>query len=399
MKVALNIEQMGARRGGAEKYAGALARALVMAGHEVHVFVRDIDRDELPAEVQVHLVRPARLPGLRMLGAYQFAWASERALRRESFDLIVGFAKVWYQDAYLAVGGTHPSTLACNSRRFRNPLVRGVWWLTKYLSPKQWVFRWIARRQFHGAHHPQIIACSRMVAEHFQQDHQIPADRITVVYNGLDRSHELPDAAASRREFRSRHGLGPDQVAVLFAAHNYSMKGLDPLIEAFARVAPRFPQARLVVCGSRHDAGYRRQAERLGVADRIQFLGFVNDVRTCFAGCDVFAFPTFYDPCSLVVLEAMAAGLSVITTRQNGAGELLADGTDGFVIDSPWDLDALADRLARLLGDAALRRSMAEHAAAKVPSMTIDVRLEELLAALDRTAVGGHGRTVTRRVA
>jgi UDP-glucose:(heptosyl)LPS alpha-1,3-glucosyltransferase len=399
MKVALNIEQVGARRGGAEKYAGSLARALAAAGHEVHVFARDVDRDELPAEVQVHLVRPARLPGLRMLCAYQFARASEQVLRREPFDLIVGFAKVWYQDAYLAVGGSHPATLACNSRRFRNPLVRAAWWLTKFMSPKQWIFRLIARRQFHTHYDPHIIACSRMVAEHFEHYHHTPSDRISVVYNGLDRSRELPDATGARETFRREVNLASDEVAVLFAAHNYSMKGLEPLIEAFARVASRFPRARLVVCGSRRDAAYRRQAERQGVADRVQFLGFVDDVRRAFAGCDVFAFPTFYDPCSLVVLEAMAAGLAVITTRQNGAGELLADGTDGFVIDSPWDLDALADRLARLLGDAELRRNMAASAAAKVPGMTIDVRLGELLAALNRTAAGGKASAVTRKVA
>jgi len=99
---------------------------------------------------------------------------------------------------------------------------------------------------------------------------------------------------------------------------------------------------RLLACGGKREAAHGRQAERLGITGQVNFLGFVDDIRSCFAGADVFAFPTFYDPCSLVVLEAMRAGLPVITTRANGAAELITDGSEGFIIDSPWDTDAFA---------------------------------------------------------
>jgi UDP-glucose:(heptosyl)LPS alpha-1,3-glucosyltransferase len=112
----------------------------------------------------------------------------------------------------------------------------------------------------------------------------------------------------------------------------------------------------------------------------------VDDVRDCFAGCDIFAFPTFYDPCSLVVLEAMNAGLPVITTRQNGAGELLTDGVDGFVIDTPWAVEQLSDRIIRLASDRALRRRMGEAAQRRVQSCTVEARQHEMLAALARAA-------------
>ena len=141
-----------------------------------------------------------------------------------------------------------------------------------------------------------------------------------------------------------------------------------------------------MVCGSRRDGSYRRLAAALGIQRQVRFLGFVDDVQPCFAGCDVFAFPTFYDPCSLVVLEAMGAGLPVITTRQNGAGELLSEGQDGYVIDSPWALDALAQRLRRLATDDEQRRRMGRQARANVAHFTVHARLEELLAALRRAA-------------
>jgi UDP-glucose:(heptosyl)LPS alpha-1,3-glucosyltransferase len=300
--------------------------------------------------------------------------------------LIVGFIKVWYQHVYVAVGGSHIATLVYNSRRFRGWPGRAAWWLGKAASLKQWIFQAIGRKQFAAGYAPHVIAPSHMVAAHFQHYHHVPTERISVVYNLLDSQLALDDAGAARTAFRREHGLRDDEVAVLFAARNYSMKGLRPLLEAFAQIAADCPRARLVVCGSRRDGGYRRLAAARGIARQVLFLGFVDDVRPSFAGCDVFAFPTFYDPCSLVVLEAMGAGLPVITTRQNGAGELLSEGRDGYVIDSPWAVEQMAERLRLLVTDDELRRRMGEQARTNVEGFTIHAGREELLAALTRAA-------------
>jgi UDP-glucose:(heptosyl)LPS alpha-1,3-glucosyltransferase len=386
VRIALNIELVGARRGGAEKYAGSLARALTTAGHEVHVVARQVDAGELPSEVQVHPVRLRRLPGLGWLRAYRFAAASQRVLQGLEVDLTLGFAKVWHQDAYLSVGGPHPASLDCSRLRFRSWAMRTLWDLGKLLSLRQWAFWWIDHKQFHGSRQPHVIAPSRMSAEHFRHYHGIPAERISVVYNGLDHADPLPDAAEARRRFREQHGLADDNTAVLFAAHNYSLKGLQPLLEAFAPVAARYPKARLIICGGRQKWYDLPRIRRLRLAGQVQFLGFVDDVRECFAGCDLFAFPSFYDPCSLVVLEAMAAGLPVITTRQNGASELLTDGIDGYVIDSPWAIEQLTQQLQRLIGNDLLRRRMGQEAAKHVQAFNLDVRLKELLAVLNQIA-------------
>jgi UDP-glucose:(heptosyl)LPS alpha-1,3-glucosyltransferase len=386
MKIALNLESVGARRGGAEKYAATLARLLDAAGHEVHVFARTVDTAELPAAVRVHHVPSGSAAGLAWLRPWFFARDSERALREESPELILGMTNVWHQHACLAVGGAQPAMLEFSSRRFRNAWVRRWWWLTKMFNLKQWVLRRIDRRQFQGGNAPHVIAPSRMVAEHFRRFHDVPAERISVVYNGLDTAGSLPDPQRARDDFRRLLGWDDRHVAILFSAHNYPLKGLGPLLSAFAPVARDNPWTRLIVCGSRRDGAYRRQARRLDIADRVVFLGFVDDPRTCFAAADLFAFPTFYDPCSLVVLEAMAAGLPVITTAQNGASELLTEGANGFVIESPWALDRWSQRLALLVHDAALRRRMGEQARQAAGEMTMEVRLRELLAVLERVA-------------
>src|SRR5262245_54466967 len=157
MKIALNIEVVGARRGGAEKYAGTVARWLVEAGHSIHVYAREVDAGELPPHVPIHTVEVRCPPGCGWLRAYLFASRSHEMLQEQQFDLIVGFNKVWYVDAYMAVGGAHPASLRCNSIRFRSPIWRAAWWVMKWLSPKQWAFRAIARRQFQGEYRPHVI--------------------------------------------------------------------------------------------------------------------------------------------------------------------------------------------------------------------------------------------------
>jgi UDP-glucose:(heptosyl)LPS alpha-1,3-glucosyltransferase len=399
VKIALTVEAVGARHGGAEKYAGSLLRSLADAGHEVHVVARVVDAGELPARVRVHPVRLRRLPGLGFLRSYRFAQAAETILRSQRFDLSIGLVKVWHQHVYIAVGGAHPASLRCNSRRYRSPLRRGLWWLSKAASLKQWVFHWIERKQFHGPHAPHVIVPAQWVAEHFERYHGVARDRITVIPWGLDAARELPDRSLARADFRRQHGLEPQHVAVLFVARNYELKGLEPLLRALAPVARRHPETRLLVCGSDRDQRHRRLAARLKIGDQVRFLGFVDDVQQCFAGSDVFAFPTFYDPCSLVVLEAMRAGLPVITTRTNGAAELVHEEADGFVIESAWDVGALGDRLARLIADRTLRERMGARAWTSAARFSLVDRQAELLAALTRAAADPAASPTARRAA
>jgi UDP-glucose:(heptosyl)LPS alpha-1,3-glucosyltransferase len=105
----------------------------------------------------------------------------------------------------------------------------------------------------------------------------------------------------------------------------------------------------LAVVGRDNPAPYRRLARRLRLADRVRFLGARDDVPSLYAAADVLAHPTWYDPCSRVVLEALVCGLPVVTTRFNGAAEVIEEGKHGVVIDSPRDTAALAAAIERCL--------------------------------------------------
>lgn len=385
MRVALNFPAIGSRRGGAETYVGVLARALDQAGHEVHVLATRVDPGELPPSITVHLIPIRAWRGFGWLRSYQFAAASARELSRHSFDLVIGFGQVWQQDVCIAIGGSRPALLECSAQRFRSLAARACWMLGKRLNPNQWACRWIEHQQFARGRAPLVIAPSHRVADDFRRWHDVPESHLAVAHLGVELKASRDASRDSvRQDIRTQWGLKSDDVAILFSARNYSLKGMAALLESFVAVARDSPDAQLLICGTDRDRSWQRRVGRLGLSGRVRFLGFVSDTRACFAGADVFVLPTFYDACSLVVLEALAAGLPVVTTRANGAAELVTEGRDGFVIDSPWAIDQLSERLLRLSADGVLRRRMSQQARSGARRLSIENSVQAMLAALHR---------------
>ena len=96
-------------------------------------------------------------------------------------------------------------------------------------------------------------------------------------------------------------------------------------------------------------ARYKRIARKLGVLDLTTFLGHVKDMEQFYGASDIYVHPTFYDSCSLSVLEALASGIPVITTRFNGAADVIISDEGGKVLDNPGDVNALAEAVAIFL--------------------------------------------------
>jgi UDP-glucose:(heptosyl)LPS alpha-1,3-glucosyltransferase len=175
----------------------------------------------------------------------------------------------------------------------------------------------------------------------------------------------------------------------LFVAMNYRLKGLDPLLHAAARTpgARSGPRGfRLIVAGDPHTAGYQRVARRLGLGDQVCFIGPCRDMRSCYFASDFLVHPTFYDPCSLVVLEALACGVPVITSRFNGASELLTPPREGYVIRDPHDHDHLAWCMTQLL-DPARRAACAQAARKAAAQWTFDHHYRQLLHVFTEAAI------------
>jgi UDP-glucose:(heptosyl)LPS alpha-1,3-glucosyltransferase len=170
-------------------------------------------------------------------------------------------------------------------------------------------------------------------------------DRLVTLFNGTDLARFDPDSdAEARQRVRRQFSIADGQPVGLMLAQDFARKGLSQAIQALRSV----PGWTLLVGGRDDPAPYRRSAEKLGVTDRLTFAGNVADPAAFYRAADFFVLPTKHDPCSLVVLEALAMGVPVISTRQNGACEVMVDGVHGRVLPSP-DV-GLADAVRDVIG-------------------------------------------------
>jgi UDP-glucose:(heptosyl)LPS alpha-1,3-glucosyltransferase len=344
MDIALCYESVLPARGGAETYIGDLSRRLARDGHAVHLYASRWDANALPPATHFHRVEAS---GPRFLRPWRFAAACEEALSRNQHDVSIGFDKTWGQDVLYPQGGLHAASAAHNLLKFPGALSRAAAAVGKWLDPAAWSFARLERKQYLGPNRPTIVVNSVMVREHFERFYGIPPESVRVVRSAIDPLRFAADDRLRRRhDERGRWMVFPEETVGLFVAMNYRLKGLSPLLNAVARV-PRDKPFRLVVVGHPKFRRYQEQAERLGIADRVRFLGHRDDPRDCYFAADFLVHPTFYDPCSLVALEALACGLPVITTRYNGASELLSPPNDGIVVQDPHDSEELGAAMYR----------------------------------------------------
>jgi PEP-CTERM/exosortase A-associated glycosyltransferase len=192
----------------------------------------------------------------------------------------------------------------------------------------------------------------------------IARDRMTVIGNGIDL--ERFASAPPDEEYRAAWGLQSSRVAA-FLGSFYRYEGLDLLLDAFARLRPRFPDLRiLLVGGGEMEGNLRERAAALGVADGVVFSGRIPQSRVpgVYALADVLVYPRYAMRLTELVtplkpLEAMAMRKAILASDVGGHRELIQDGRTGLLF-TPGDAGALADSLARLLEDPALRRSLEE---------------------------------------
>lgn len=180
--------------------------------------------------------------------------------------------------------------------------------------------------------------------------------RLHVVHCGVDVGAVAPRAHAGRG------------TRLLFAGRLDVVKGVPLLLQAMAALRERHGDARLVVAGDGPQAGQLRAlAAGLGVADRVDFLGYVPqaELRRRLAETDVVVMASFFEGIPVGLMEALAAGVPVVAPHITGIPELVDDGVSGYLVPS-GDVATLADRVSRLLDDAALRQRFGEAGRAKV---------------------------------
>ena len=254
------------------------------------------------------------------------------AERRESgrWDVLFSLDRVLACDVYRAGDGVHAAWL---ERRVQfEPAWRG--WFRGFQRKHREITELECGLFTGGAR--RVIANSQMVKDEIIRHYGTPAEQIHVIHNGVPARSAEPGA---RENIRAEFGLAPTHYVAVFAGTGWERKGLRHAIAAMN--ALKIP-ATLLVAGS----SGRGERRALPASDRVRFLGALpgEKLRAVLAAADVFILPTIYDPFSNACMEALAAGLPVITTTANGFAEIIEHGVEGHGV-APGDIRALGDAL------------------------------------------------------
>ena len=231
----------------------------------------------------------------------------------------------------------------------------------EFSRPKRALFFSIERAL--SGHTRALVAVSPSEARTMARSGVVDEERVRVVPNGIDARPWVEARALPRAEI-GLAGDGP--LAVVVGLLNVA-KGQDLLLESLARGGLDDLQLAVVGHGAL-ESGLRAQATRLGLDERVRFLGFRSDVPRLMAACDFLVLPSRWEGMPYVVLEAMAAGKPVVATPVDGAIDLIEDGRSGFVAPT-LDSTALAGALRAMCSlTRAERAGMGEHGRARVLS-------------------------------
>ncbi len=345
MKVAIITERANVSLGGAERSVSELTGALSVAGHDVSVLAATGAANE----GNMHILCPDNRT--RRVDHTAFCSALKEHLKLNHYDIVHSVLPVAFADIYQPRGGTYAESVVRNAASYEGRVIR-IWKRhTAFINRHRTRLLAAERLLCQGETGPVIAALSQYVAQQIDRHYRTPGERVAVVSNGVRTDRSVDGERAGRirsqilAQLHTREQSNP--VLFLFAANNFRLKGLAPLIRAMSVATKRVQQNMcLVVVGRGKAHKYRHLAERLNVHDRVVFLGPVDNIQNILSITDVAVLPTFYDPSSRFILEALVHGKPVITTRYNGARDLFDNQRHGLVVGEPTDVAGLANAIA-----------------------------------------------------
>jgi UDP-glucose:(heptosyl)LPS alpha-1,3-glucosyltransferase len=342
MRLAL-IRQRYNPFGGAERFIERAIAALEREGTEVTMITRAWDAG---SGRRALIVDPPYAG--RLWRDASFSRGVRALLARERFDLVQSHERIAGCDVYRAGDGVHRQWLEHRAVEASFMERLGI-----RLNPYHWYTCAAERSMFEHPSLRAVICNSQMVAAEIRRHFAIAAEKLHVIYNGVDLEHFHPHRrqelrAAARSEFGCKEG---DSV-FSFVGSGFARKGLAAAIDALA--ATGRGDFRILVAGrDRATERFAARAARAGLAGQVVFLGGREDVRSVYAASDCFILPTRYDPFPNAALEALARGIPVIVSTRCGAAEIVEQGRNGWVCapDSAGPLAQLMVEAAGAAGD------------------------------------------------
>jgi UDP-glucose:(heptosyl)LPS alpha-1,3-glucosyltransferase len=227
--------------------------------------------------------------------------------------------------------------------------------------------------------HVTLAAVSRHTAR--QLARYFGRHDVTVIPNGVDAEHFSPAALAAMRErYRQEWKCSPRDFVLLLIGNDWRNKGLKTLLRACAQCVaqPNEMLVRLLVVGQDEQVPFCREAEKLGIAERVQFFASVHDVRIFYAAADALVAPSLEDSFNLPVLEAMSCGLPVVVSAAAGVSDWLVHGKDSIVLKDPENAGELAAAIRFLATSSSRREAIAANGLRTAAEFSWDAHVNEL---------------------
>jgi glycosyltransferase involved in cell wall biosynthesis len=362
--------------GGMDRANHALAGYLARAGRDVHLVAHRVwpDLASMPGVTVHHAPRPL---GSHLLGVPMLARTADAVSRRLGPGaqlLSNGGNTRWHRATWIHYlhAAYEPGTESARAR----------------LTARAGRRRYLADEARAVAAAPAIVCNSRRTADDVARCYGVPADRLRVVYYGVDGTafDEVSDEA--RASARAALGIDRDRPAAIFVgALGDRRKGFDLLFDAWSALARDVAwDADLIVAGAGAEAAaWQRRAAESGMGPRAHFLGFRTDVPTVIAAADVIVHPARYEAYGLGVHEAVCRGVPAIVSGDAGVAERLGDAMRGLTLPAPLTSSAIADRLRTWRADMAGWRVAARTAGATLRRRSWDDMAAEIAAVVEQS--------------
>lgn len=343
MKILQVIPFFGPQHGGSFIVPFQLSKALVKRGHEVTIVTSDYHYDQEFAECNRDI---EIIPFKSLLNFSSFyytpsikKWLEENI---QKFDVVhlnntrsyqniiaVSISKKFNKSVILQPHGSFPIIV----EKFLLKSIFDVFWGKEIIEQSKY-----------------IIAVSETERQQLLSQGDIPSSKIITIPNGIDvKSYEqLPN----RNEFRDELGISTDIKLILFVGRLHKRKGIDFLIDSFAKALTTRDDLILVVCGPDQGQGsdLQKLVEKLNIKSKVIFSGYINDVRKAYVASDLLVYPATYEIFGLVPFEGLMCGTPVIVTNDCGCGEIIGKAGCGILV-KYGDSDALRDAIINLIED------------------------------------------------
>lgn len=343
LKIAIIIERAEIGLGGAERSVSELTTELCNQGAEATILAAKGARTE---KTKILCGNASS----KRTSLKHFENALQGHFRQNHYDIIHSTLPLSVADIYQPRGGSYKEAMLRNIASYPSALQRRIKQWTHFLNTRR-TESINAEKELCSKENKTIVAAlSNTVRQQFQKHYQLPDSRIAVIPNAINIQLQPDETAAIKLKgaiYRSI-SIPKDKkpVLFLFAATNPRLKGLRPLLWAFGKIKENTDtHPVLVIAGTKGLDSYHGLIKQFGLGNHVVSLGKLDGIRNALSVCDAAVLPSFYDPCSRFILEAIAAGKPVITTRYNGASERYKHLRHGFILDEPGDINDLTDAL------------------------------------------------------